>query len=120
MSTLSTVFRYEVGLFVGGLALLVTYQLLTGKVNVNGLLREKHGDRGFSPGRLQLLVFTVVGAIYYMLLLLEDPKTFPDIPEGLLLVLGGSNSIYLAGKVYAPFRNRIDSLLSRTQTERRG
>jgi hypothetical protein len=102
-----------------GLALIVVYQLMTGKINMNGLLHDG-SDGGFSPGRLQLLVFTIGGAFYYFLLVLDNVEqaTFPEIPNELLLVLGGSNSFYLASKTYSLFRDRFDSSLSRTQTER--
>lgn len=86
---------------------------------MNGLLYEKSGDRAFSPGRLQLLVFTIGGAFSYLFLVLGNQELgqFPDIPNELLLVLGGSNSFYLASKFYPLFRGRLDSLLSRTRTE---
>lgn len=120
MSTLSTFLKYEVWFFVVGLALIVVFQILTGKINVKGLLHETSSDHDFSPGRLQLLVITVAGALSYLSLVLGSPESgrFPDIPNELLLVLGGSNLFYLAGKFYSFFGDRLDSLLSRARTER--
>ena len=120
MNILSTVLKYEIWFLVMGLALIVVYQILTGMINVKGLLHKKNGDRGFSPARLQLLAFTIAGAISYLFLVLGNPEsgTFPDVPLELLLVLGGSNLLYLASKFYSLFGDRPDSLLSRTRAER--
>ena len=120
MSTLSTVLSYEVWFFVAGLGLIVVYQILTGKINVKGLLYEKGGDGGFSLGRLQLLVFTIAGAFSYLFLVLGNPESgeFPDVPLELLLVLGGSNLLYLASKFYSLSGDRLDSLLSSTRAGR--
>ena len=118
MNTLAQVVYYEILVFMTGLALIVIYQVLNGTINVNGLLRDKGGDRGFSPGRLQLLVLTILSASYYFLLVLDNPGSakFPPIPAELLLVLGGSNSFFLASKLYSLFRDRGDSFLSRSRT----
>jgi hypothetical protein len=101
-----------------GLALIVVYQLMTGKINMNGLLHDG-SDGDFSPGRLQLRVFTIGGAFYYFLLVLDNVEqaTFREIPNELLLVLGGSNSFYLVSKAYSLFRDRFDSSLTHTHTQ---
>ena len=103
-----------------GLALVVGFQILTGKINVQGLLNDKSSDGGFSPGRLQLLVFTIGGAVSYLFLVLDNPKLgqFPDVPNELLLVLGGSNLFYLAGKFYSSFGDRLGYLLAGSRRER--
>ncbi len=106
----------EIWAFVLGLLGIVVYQMLTGKINVYGLLTVKDpaagaggpGDappaagappRTLSPTRVQLLVLTVAGAFTYLSLVAEaDPGTLPEVPPELLLVFGGSASIYLGGK----------------------
>ena len=120
MEALSTVISYGVWAFTIGLVSVVVYQLLTGRINVGGLLREKGGDRGFSLGRLQLLVLTIVGAVNYFFAVIAnsalgtlEPAEFREILNGLLLVLGGSNSLYLGGKLYSLFRDRLDTYLPR-------
>ena len=100
MNSLSTFLRYEIWIFLTVLAAVVTYRLLVGTINTRGLIRDKITGRAISPGRLQLLVMTVGGALYYLSLVLSNTKVgeFPEVPKELLLTLGGSHAFYLAGK----------------------
>ena len=52
--------QWEIGLLLGGLALVVFYQMLTGHITLTGLLREKDESASFSPGRVQYLFFTLI------------------------------------------------------------
>ena len=51
-----------------------------------------------SPSRIQLLVISIGVAIYLLAEVLRDPSQFPEIPTGLLLLMAGSEAIYLARK----------------------
>ena len=117
MNTLSAVRHYEIWSFLLGVVTIVAYQLLTGKINMNGLLYEKNSRHGFSPGRLQLLLFTLGGAVYYVLRVLGNPELgkFPEVPNEFLLLLGGSNVFYLGGKFYSLLSEKLDSFLPRLQ-----
>jgi len=117
MGSVTTVLKYEILLFLGALALIIFYQLLTGKINMRRLLFAKGravaspsiqrktsplpGQRtsGLSPSRIQLLVVSIGVAIYLLAEVLRDPSQFPEIPTGLLLLMAGSETIYLARKV---------------------
>lgn len=116
MASLATLIRYEILLFLGALALIVTYQLVTGRINMRRLLFAKGraamdpstGQRtslstrqntdGLSPSRIQLLVISIGVAIYLLAEIIRDPGQFPEIPTGLLLLMAGSETIYLARK----------------------
>ena len=108
MTSLVTVIRFEILLFLGALALIVFYQLLTGRINMRRLLfskgRESAGPStrrrtsGLSPSRIQLLVISIGVAIYLLAEVMRDPSKFPEIPVGLLLLMAGSEAIYLARK----------------------
>ena len=100
MNALTTVLRYEIWILLSAIVAVVAYRLLTGAINMRGLLRDKMSERAVSPGRLQLLMTTVGGALYYLTLVLSNtkPGEFPEIPKELLLALGGSHAFYLAGK----------------------
>lgn len=50
------------------------------------------------PLTLQALLVTIVGACFYLGRLVEDPTRFPDVPQSLLLVLGGSHAAQLIGQ----------------------
>ena len=77
--------------------------------SLSGLLRASDGS--FSPGRVQMLVLTLVTAIHYLLTTLQNPAQLPAIPANLLMVLGGSHLVYLGSKaldVFGPTRNLRD------------
>ncbi len=108
MGSVTAILRYEVLLFLGALALIVFYQLVTGKINTRRLLFAKgraaaspstrQRTSGLSPSRIQLLVVTIGAAIYLLAEVVRDPTQFPDIPTGLLLLMAASETIYLARK----------------------
>ena len=116
MGSVAAVLRYEVLLFLGALALIVFYQLVTGRINMRRLLFAKGRDAGdplpgrrmspstqrrmsgLSPSRIQLLVVSIGVAIYLLAEAVRDPSQFPEIPTGLLLLMAGSEAIYLARK----------------------
>lgn len=70
MEQLIPIIRFEVWLLLGGLALIVAYKMLTGGINMEGLLDDKKDKQtaGFSPARVQLLILTLLGAGYYLFL----------------------------------------------------
>jgi hypothetical protein len=96
--------KLEVLAFLGALVAIVAYRLLTGQINTNYLLygTKKDGTKYFSPERLQLLVFTLGTAMFYLSTVLENRSSgvLPDVPNETLVLLGGSHAIYLAGKAY--------------------
>jgi len=108
MGSPTTVLRYEVLLFLGALALIIFYQLLTGKINMRRLLFAKgrsaagpstrRRTSGLSPSRIQLLIVSIGVAIYLLAEALRDPSRFPEIPTGLLLLMAGSEFLYLTRK----------------------
>ena len=108
MGSVTAILRYDILLFLAALALVVVYQLLIGKINVRRLLFAKGraavgpstGRRtsGLSPSRIQLLVVSIGVAIYLLAAAARDPSGFPEIPIGLLLLLAGSEILYLVRK----------------------
>ncbi|HUI85158.1 MAG TPA: hypothetical protein VL240_13090 [Candidatus Binatia bacterium] len=107
MDLLLRFLRWEVWLFLLGLASIVTVQLLNGQINTRSLLSSNNGNMAksgdISPARLQLLISTLGLAFYYLVQVLNNPNpgTFPSIPESWPTVLGGSHVIYLGGKAYS-------------------
>src|SRR5437660_565625 len=99
MELLAELIKWEIEIFILGLAGLIALKLLTGEINTVGLLygrisgRRRGQDQYFSPERVQLLVFTVGAGFYYLTLALNNPTpgTFPPIPDSWPVALGGSN-----------------------------
>ena len=116
MASLAAVVRFEILLFLGALALIITVQLLTGRINRRRLLYAKgraatddsaqrktnpsteRRTSGLSPGRIQLLVVSAGVAIYLLGVVIIDPSQYPEIHLGILLLLAGSEIIYLVSK----------------------
>lgn len=109
MYALSEALRYEMIILLISFIVIITYQLLTNKINTKGFMLDKTGGRAFSPGRLQMLVVTLSIALYYLLMLFgsKEPGRFPDLPDEFLLVLGGSHAFYLSGKLYGLLASRL-------------
>jgi len=110
--------RYEICFVVAALIAVVGFQLLTGKIETRGLLREKtkNGLGGVSPARVQLLLLTVAFAFYVLSQVkfsiasaFPKPGVFPEIDVKWLLILGGSHSIYLGGKGISMFASQPNS-----------
>ena len=101
MDTLFTVQRYAMFFLLAVLAGIVGYRLLTGKIITKGLLLDKQDKAGgkFSPGRLQMLMATILVAIYFVTQVLQSEK-LPELPREFLLALSGSHLLYLGGKTY--------------------
>lgn len=128
MPDLSQIVRWEVQLFLLVLLGIVAVRLLTGQISTRKLLYGRKNDTGepilgadgqtpgrkkedtpyFSPERVQLLLFTLGAALYYLTQVLNNPHpgTFPPLPQSWTAIGGGSNAIYLGGKAYARLWNR--------------
>ena len=118
MQTLSTLVRLEIGSLLAILGLIVAYQILTGRIHTQGMLFDK-ATGNFSPGRVQLLLLTLMTVFYQVLQALKDPTEFPNIPQEALLVLGGGNLAYLGGKFYSSARRREAESNGQTKKSRR-
>jgi hypothetical protein len=83
--------------FLGVLAATIIIWIWRGKMDLGSLLNEVNGQASMS--RFQLLIFTFVIAISLFELVEKSPDNkFPDIPQGVLTLLGISASTYAVGK----------------------
>jgi|HubBroStandDraft_3_1064219.scaffolds.fasta_scaffold03153_5 glycerol uptake facilitator-like aquaporin len=93
---------------------IVVYKIAIGEIPLAGLLDAKNPDGrpSFSPARLQLLIFTVGVAAYYLHAVVANPHrdSLPDLPQSVVAALGGSHAAYLGGKAVSVF---IQPLLKR-------
>jgi len=95
----------------------VLWKVTTGDISLDWLLYgDARTSRGagysafFSPGRAQMMAVTVVCAAYFILQVIQDPTKFPEVPNGLIAVLGGSHAAYLGGKAQALYLGRLRNL----------
>jgi uncharacterized BrkB/YihY/UPF0761 family membrane protein len=82
-------------LFIGVIGLIVIFRMVSGDIDLSYLISEPTGQA--SMARFQLLIFTFVVAIS-LFKLVEKNNVFPDIPGGVLTILGISASTYGVGK----------------------
>ena len=123
MPDIVQIVTWEVQLFLLALFGIVAMQLLSGQISTKNLLYGRKNDTGellprgtgkpvrrkkedtlyFSPERVQLLLFTLGAAFYYLTLVFNNPSpgTFPPLPDSWPALIGGSNAIYLGGKAYS-------------------
>ncbi len=90
---------------IGGFFGLITWKVIVGGIRLDYLLYGDRRDRDgggysdfFSPGRVQLLIVTIITAGYYLTQVIHDPTQFPAVPTSWLVALGSSHGIYLGGK----------------------
>ena len=98
---LAFAFLVEISLFLVLILLIFAYQVMSGRARLRGLISGFDLETGSfypSPGRLQMLIFTIVIATSYLLAVAENPEALPDIPQEHLFLLTGSGGAYLAGK----------------------
>ena len=99
MTLLANFARYEAIVLLAAFAGVIVYQFLTGAITLRGVLCEKTkaGVGAISAARVQLLLFTLAMA-FYLLSQVIKLRAFPEIETKWLLLLGGSNSIFLSAK----------------------
>jgi hypothetical protein len=95
MNTMQTICGYGVCLFMGLICVTLLWFIWTDKIKLESLLSESNGQASMS--RFQLLVFTLVIAIS-LFIMVEHNGAFPEIPNGVLTLLGISASTYAVGK----------------------
>jgi hypothetical protein len=89
----------------GLLALLITIRILRRDIEVAGFLTHRPGEPIAPERALHIAVFPVVIAFYVYTALGADMSvegvrpSLPDVPNYLLSLLTGTNSLYLAGKI---------------------
>jgi hypothetical protein len=95
--------RWEAIILITSFGVVTLWKILsTG--SFAGLLQSSDGS--VSPGRIQLLVLTVLTALQYLLTTIHDPTHLPAVPSNLVAALGGSQVIYLAAKAWTTFQEK--------------
>jgi len=120
MQIMSLTLRIELWIFLIGLLIVVAYGMLTGTINMRGMLADKIGSgsapslptpsrAGFSPARLQMLLSSLAVAFYYIGQVATTFQTgkFPTIPNEMIYVLGGSHAFYLGSKTFGLISEKL-------------
>ncbi len=97
MELLALTARWELIVVITSFSVVTLWKLFK-SASFTGLLRAS--DNTLSPGRVQLLVLTLLTAVQYLLATLQDPSRMPSLPAPLVAALGGSQAIYLGAKAW--------------------
>ena len=102
---------YVICILVAVIGFTVAWKIATGKIDISTILTEKDptGKGSASMARFQLMVFIFVIALSFFLVVVSNIKIIqarpgdgkselPDVPAGVLALLGISASSYAVGK----------------------
>ena len=97
--------------WLGALTAFILVKMLRGDINTTGLMCSTKGGEP-DPERVTMVMLTVGVALFYLVQTLGVPLsditdatgkvTMPDLPDEALVLLGGSQSAYIAGKILRP------------------
>ena len=109
METLYALLKYEIVFLLVALMATVVYKLLRGEISTRGLLSDADGNS--SPQQLQLLFFTMIGAMYYVVAAADTvaaaQPALPEIPGMLLALLGVSNGLYPGAEILSEVSRQL-------------
>ena len=103
MGSLRKLAQWEMIILIVSFGVVTLWKLFQ-SASFSGLLQSKDKDATFSPGRVQLLVLTILTALQYLLATIHDPSHLPAIPSNLVTALGGSQIVYLGSKAWGTFK----------------
>ncbi len=109
MPDLTQVIVWEGEAFLLAVFGVVALRILTGGIRTRGLIEgtTAAGSRFVSASRVQLLIATLVAAGQYLTQVVEHPQKFPEISQNWLLLLGGSQVLYLGSKFHGKRNKRF-------------
>lgn len=121
----SVLAKWEGILLLGGLACIILWKIADGSISLDQLFDgdSLDPDSGAadglssyaSAGRTQAFLVTLFVAAYYLRQVIANPTHFPEIPNALVLALGGSQILYLGGKARALLGGKLrDFFLGRS------
>lgn len=109
--TISQLFGIGMIIWLSILAAYILFVIISNKIPMGGLIQTAEDGavkQKFIPERVASLVITLAVAGFYIITafdaeLTPDPSTnlvsMPDIPEGLLALLVGGKTLFIAGKI---------------------
>ena len=110
MPFLELLVGYVICGFVAIIGFVVVWKIATGDIDISKVLTEKDAGGAASMSRFQLLIFTFVIALSFFLVVISNVKIrqagnkpadtsgLPEVPRGVLALLGISASSYAVGK----------------------
>jgi hypothetical protein len=109
------VFRWAGLVLLCGYGAVILVKMMAGRIAFDRLfegdIRDPQTLDGYSSyisaGRIQVSITTLWVAVYYLVQILQNPGTFPDVSDTTLAVLAVSHGLYLSGKAQAMLLGRL-------------
>jgi len=105
------ILHFELLGFLYALAAVVAFQLLTGRINLAGVMSQKDPNNPdqTSPERVQLLLATIaLSASYLGQVAKSTGATMPDVSNQWLYLMGGSSAIYVLRKAWTTWNSKTN------------
>jgi hypothetical protein len=106
MQLAARILEYGLLAWFGLLFALIGMRILRGDIIASGFLTNRANGQAVEPERALMMTIFPAVVLYYAYTALTDEvpmvngrPSLPDIPQYLLMLLTGSNSLYLAGKI---------------------
>jgi hypothetical protein len=96
--------RWELIFLIASIGAVTLWKLFNSQSFAGLLLAQ---DKTISPGRVQLLMLTLLTAFQYLLATIQDPSHLPQPPASLVTAMGGSQLVYLGAKAWTLFGQRL-------------
>jgi hypothetical protein len=94
---MTNAFEWIVAGILGILAIAILWKIFSGEIDISHLLNEANGSASMSRFQLLIFTFVVAASLFYLVEKNKEAK-FPDIPSGVLTLIGISASTYAVGK----------------------
>jgi hypothetical protein len=94
-------FAVAMTIWLGGLLLVVAYNIVGGRISLRGLLTETLTGQMAAFSRPQMLFVSLAAAATYVGKAIEaigTTNTFPPVPTELVAAVAGSQAVFIGGK----------------------
>ncbi|MFM8532839.1 MAG: hypothetical protein ACKOEC_04530 [Acidimicrobiia bacterium] len=116
--TIAWVFSAAMILWLGGLALVIAYWMVSRRLSLRGLLTESSTGQIALFSRPQMLFASLAAAAGYVGVAIEaigTTNTFPEVRPELLAALAGSQAVFIGGKLMSNLMSKFKFLPGATR-----
>ena len=114
--TYVTLIGWIVAIFLGLLAVVILWKIVTDKIDLQYLIADEKGYASMSRFQFLIFTFVIAGGLLYLTLCATcgGAGGFPEVNNGVLLLLGISGGSYVIGK---GLQNQTDAQQARAAQE---
>lgn len=116
--TIAWVFSATIAIWLGGLALVIAYWVVSRRLPLRGLLTESSTGQVALFSRPQMLFASLAAAAVYVGMVteaLDTDSAFPEVQPEFLAALAGSQAVFIGGKLMSNLMSRFKSVPGATR-----